>query len=249
VKILRARLKAREAGGAEGVVKTYGSTITLPLDVTREDSLHEAVNVVRRHLPAGEDGLWAVINTAGVCYKGRLDQQDSCHWDAMLKVNVIGTLRTARAFLALLRNKQGRLINLGAGSDAGCVGGLVAYSATRQAVVGAATALRAELGPLGVRVITLNTDTTGNDRLFLRPRVPNTDSETTSLERYLKCSVRVVPDLALEVVEEALLSPTPKPSYTLPLSQPHNYVTNYMAAITDRFANLQCKKKAHQTVA
>lgn len=58
VKILRARLKAREAATtAEGVAKvTYGSTITLPLDVTREDSLHEAVNVVRRHLPAGEDG-------------------------------------------------------------------------------------------------------------------------------------------------------------------------------------------------
>lgn len=52
-------------------------------------------------------GLWAVFNTAGACYKGRLDQQDSSQWDVMLKVNVIGALRTARAFLALLRVKQG----------------------------------------------------------------------------------------------------------------------------------------------
>ncbi|KAG8288044.1 hypothetical protein J6590_025388 [Homalodisca vitripennis] len=58
-KILRAHLKQRESEfSADGVVKgvTYGTMITLPLDVTREDSLHEAVNIVRRHLPAGEDG-------------------------------------------------------------------------------------------------------------------------------------------------------------------------------------------------
>lgn len=59
-KILRAKLKHREAimTSSEGLVKgvTYGAMITLPLDVTREDSLHEAVNIVRRHLPAGEDG-------------------------------------------------------------------------------------------------------------------------------------------------------------------------------------------------
>lgn len=65
-KILRAKLKQREvlmssvSPGAEenGNVRpiTYGTVVTLPLDVTREDSLHEAVNIVRRHLPAGEDG-------------------------------------------------------------------------------------------------------------------------------------------------------------------------------------------------
>lgn len=65
VKILRAKLKHREAvvTGAEGAAKgaNFGSTITLPLDVTREDSLHEAVNIVRRHLPAGEDGKCLVL--------------------------------------------------------------------------------------------------------------------------------------------------------------------------------------------
>ena len=37
--------------------------IDIPLNVTREDVLHEAVDLIRSHLPAGEDGLWAVINT------------------------------------------------------------------------------------------------------------------------------------------------------------------------------------------
>jgi hypothetical protein len=33
-----------------------GALVALPLDVTREDLLHEAVDIIRAHLPAGEDG-------------------------------------------------------------------------------------------------------------------------------------------------------------------------------------------------
>jgi NAD(P)-dependent dehydrogenase (short-subunit alcohol dehydrogenase family) len=53
-------------------------------------------------------GLWAVLNTACLCCRGRLESQDSSHWDAMLKYNVIGTLRTARTFMPLLKNKSGK---------------------------------------------------------------------------------------------------------------------------------------------
>lgn len=77
-KILRAKLKQREvlmssvSAGAEesGIARpvTYGTIVTLPLDVTREDSLHEAVNIVRRHLPAGEDGeLLYLVSLFYVC--------------------------------------------------------------------------------------------------------------------------------------------------------------------------------------
>lgn len=68
VKILRAKFKQREAlstalvgvDGEEYVIQpsNLGSLITVPLDVTREDSLHEALDHVRRHLPAGEDGKY-----------------------------------------------------------------------------------------------------------------------------------------------------------------------------------------------
>ncbi|KAJ9599374.1 hypothetical protein L9F63_010136, partial [Diploptera punctata] len=49
-RILRAKLKEREMKTA-----VTGPLIALPLDVTREDLLHEAVVLIRRHLPAGED--------------------------------------------------------------------------------------------------------------------------------------------------------------------------------------------------
>jgi hypothetical protein len=55
-RILRAKLKEREMLNGDTATETVGTLITLPLDVTREDLLHEAVVLIRQHLPAGEDG-------------------------------------------------------------------------------------------------------------------------------------------------------------------------------------------------
>jgi 3-hydroxybutyrate dehydrogenase len=63
-RILRAKLKEREMMNSEMTTETttapsggaVGTLIALPLDVTREDLLHEAVVLIRKHLPAGEDG-------------------------------------------------------------------------------------------------------------------------------------------------------------------------------------------------
>lgn len=51
-KILRAWQKFRESNQ----LQKHGAIIALPLDVTREDLLHESVDIIRAHLPAGEDG-------------------------------------------------------------------------------------------------------------------------------------------------------------------------------------------------
>lgn len=51
-RIIRAWQKHRESLSTP----LQGSLIALPLDVTREDLSHEAVDIIRAHLPAGEDG-------------------------------------------------------------------------------------------------------------------------------------------------------------------------------------------------
>lgn len=53
--LLRYRVKQRESAATD-VERAPGGVVFVPLDVTREDSLHEAVVTVKRHLPAGEDG-------------------------------------------------------------------------------------------------------------------------------------------------------------------------------------------------
>lgn len=56
--LLRSRVKQRESAAttAADMERAPGGVVFVPLDVTREDSLHEAVVAVKRHLPAGEDG-------------------------------------------------------------------------------------------------------------------------------------------------------------------------------------------------
>ncbi|KAG8230565.1 hypothetical protein J437_LFUL010166 [Ladona fulva] len=86
-------------------------------------------------------GLWAVVNTNGVCCRGRLESQDGSAWDTMLRVNLVGTLKASRTFLPLLRSKKGRLINLGASEASSALGtGRRSVGRSASMLAGAATA-------------------------------------------------------------------------------------------------------------
>ncbi|XP_048504841.1 D-beta-hydroxybutyrate dehydrogenase, mitochondrial isoform X2 [Athalia rosae] len=132
---------------------SQGQIVPLELDTTREDSLHACLDAVRSRLPAG---LWAVVHTGGLALAGTIERQESSAWECMLRHNLVAPLRTARAFIPLLRAKRGRIVLLG-DSEASFsrASGLVAYSASRRGVEGAAEALRSELLPSGVAVVLL----------------------------------------------------------------------------------------------
>lgn len=117
-------------------------------------------------------GIWAVINTNGICYRGRLDQQDIAHWDAMMKTNVLGLLRVARTFQELLRSKThpGRIVTFGI-PDFPYESGLVAYLATKYAVEGATISLEKEMQPLGIRTVILQTQGIPVDLLYASPKI------------------------------------------------------------------------------
>ncbi|KAJ8979238.1 hypothetical protein NQ317_012148 [Molorchus minor] len=209
-RVIRAWQKHRES------VQGPGALVALPFDVTREDLLHEAVDIIRAHLPAGEDGMWAVVNTSGLSYRGRLDQQDIAHWDAMLKTNVVGILRTARKFQNLLRNAGGRIITVGATDNLGA--GLVAYAASRYAVEGASNALRQELSPMGIKIITINPQGIPPEKLFVVPKLKEKeDHEVTSVEigDFLEYLPVLLTPCALRILDIAITTRTPKYNYNL----------------------------------
>lgn len=164
-KLLRGWMKVRQESGRSGG-GGCGTIVPLRVDVTREDVLREATEAMGAHLNVGERGIRAVINTAGVVHRGRIDQQDSQQWEAMFKTNVLGSLRTARAFTALLRPTRGRLIVFGAGNEGD---GLVAFTASRLAVDGCAEPLRRELQPYGIDVVALDSSGVPAESLFRSP--------------------------------------------------------------------------------
>lgn len=206
-RVLKAKVKRMEAEG-----KAHGAVVLMPLDCTREDSLHEAVDHVRRHLPAGQNGLWAVVNTAGYACKGRLEAQESAAWELMFRVNVVATLRTARALLPLLKVTQGRLVTLGLTGECCADGsGAVAYSAARHAVAGCSSALRQEIQPTGVSVIVVDAPKIRAETLY-RPVRPKQEG---GVEDYTSYRTDLLPEYFLAGLEEVLLSNQAKERYEL----------------------------------
>lgn len=198
VKILKAieseRQKESEPGGAsdnnpqQPEARARGQIVPLELDPTREDSLRACLDAVRAKLPAGEDGLWAVVHTGGLVLPGVIEKQTSSMWESMLRHNLVAPLRTARVFIPLLRIKRGRIVLLGDsetsyGSKTGS--GLVAFSASRRAVEGAAEALKSELHSSGVDVVLLKPPLVNPVILYAPPvlkTVPDVESGVTASE-------------------------------------------------------------------
>ncbi|MFZ4778328.1 MAG: SDR family oxidoreductase [Terrimicrobiaceae bacterium] len=120
------------------------------LDVTCPDSIAAAVREISSR--TGGDGLDALVNNAGIGaiapveFIGRKSLQD------VFEVNVFGLVAVTQAFLPLLRQARGSIVNIGS------IGGMitmpfgVALCAAKHAVESVSDALRLELHSSGIRV-------------------------------------------------------------------------------------------------
>ncbi len=109
-----------------------------------------AVATNARSLLGGCDIL---INNAGVCPAGPLNEMTDAMWELALQVNVTAVMQLTRACLPMLgESPAGRVINTGSILSRYGDAGLVAYSTSKHAVLGLTRALAMELGPQGITV-------------------------------------------------------------------------------------------------
>ncbi|KAF0764913.1 D-beta-hydroxybutyrate dehydrogenase, mitochondrial-like, partial [Aphis craccivora] len=155
-------------------------------------------------------GLWAVINTADVCLKGRIEIQESVQWETLFKTNVFGTLKAARTFYPLLVSQKGRFINFGTSNGHPRRQGMTAFDSARHAVVGASSSLREDLKDLGVHIIVINTNHIQPEHMFEPVRSSGKANEQTLNEMFMKTTL---PEYAIHTLLDALLEPNPKPVY------------------------------------
>jgi NAD(P)-dependent dehydrogenase (short-subunit alcohol dehydrogenase family) len=97
--------------------------------------------------------LDVLVNNAGIMDVRPFADQGPSDWQAMLDVNVWGTLRLTHALLPALRaSGRGRVINLS--SQLGHVGGenFAVYSGTKGFILAFTKSLARELGPYGITV-------------------------------------------------------------------------------------------------
>ncbi len=126
--------------------KTSERLTPLLLDVTDRGSLAAAARGIDRK------EISALINNAGIAIPGPIELIPLERLREQLEVNVVGQVAATQAFLPLLRNGRGRLVNIGsiAGRSVVPMGG--PYSASKFALEAITDVLRMELAEWGISV-------------------------------------------------------------------------------------------------
>ena len=120
------------------------------LDVTDSRSIEAAARSVADKL--GGRALAGLVNNAGIDIAGPLETSSIAEVRSQFEVNVIGLLAATQAFLPLLRQGRGRVVNLGSVLGRLAIPLMGAYSASKFALEGLTDALRIELLPWGIHV-------------------------------------------------------------------------------------------------
>ena len=129
--------------GARGAFENGDKRITpVALDVTNASQIQRAADTV--------GALDVLINNAGIAFYD--DLSDPAVIEQHLAVNLFGMLNVTRAFLPLLRNSRGAVVNNLSLVALASVPSLAAYSISKAAASSMTQALRALLAGQGVTV-------------------------------------------------------------------------------------------------
>lgn len=143
---------------ARTTATTLASQLGVPTTAVRTDVGEPgSVTAAAEHVAATLGGCDLLCANVGVQQFGAVDRLTERDWAWLLNVNVMGTVRTVREFLPLLRSRTGwRHVTVTASSSVLAPGvRLGAYQATKFAVTGFAETLRAELAGEGIGVSVL----------------------------------------------------------------------------------------------
>lgn len=150
----------RKKEDAERLETAFGENFkALVFDVTDEVAVLASVKKVE--LIVGAEGLFGLVNNAGIAVAGPLQYLEMKAFEHQLNVNVFGLMRVTQAFLPLLgagtkyKNVPGRIVNIGSVSGIVSTPFVGAYAASKYAVEAISDALRRELFIHGIDVVLL----------------------------------------------------------------------------------------------
>ena len=132
-------------------LKEFANSNKLKLEVTEIDvTSDESVNTAVAGLPA----IDVLINNAGLGYGGVMESFTADQILAQLDLNIVGTMRTAKAVLPAMRaQKSGLIIQVSSTAGRAAFPGFGVYNASKWGLEGVSEAMRYELAPLGIDVV------------------------------------------------------------------------------------------------
>lgn len=137
----------KAASDLKDIANSNGLKIeVLEMDVTSDESVNKAVNQIPE--------VDVLINNAGLGFGGPIEAFTSGECLAQLDLNIVGTLRVAKAVLPGMRNrKSGLIIQISSIAGRGAFPGFGIYNASKWGLEGLSEAMRYELSPLGIDVV------------------------------------------------------------------------------------------------
>jgi NAD(P)-dependent dehydrogenase (short-subunit alcohol dehydrogenase family) len=118
----------------------------LEMDVTSDNSVQHAVDQMEQ--------VDVLINNAGLGFGGPVEAFTAQQILDQLDLNIVGTIRTAKAVLPKMREQQsGLIIQVSSTAGRGAFPGFGVYHASKWGLEGISEAMRYELAPLGIDVV------------------------------------------------------------------------------------------------
>lgn len=146
------RVDALEATAAEVRRRGGGACAWIfPLDVGNDEDLGR----LRDRLEKENHGLDILVHAAGTHFLGAVADAPVAQLDQQYRVNVRGPYLVTQLLLPLLRSRRGQIVFVNSTVGLQARAGVGAYAASKHALRALADALRDEVNPDGVRVLSV----------------------------------------------------------------------------------------------
>ena len=144
----RVALLGLEPAELERIHQSLPGSATWEVDVTDQQALHVVAARVLAHFGRVD----VVVANAGIAAGGSLLNADAASYDRVLEVNLLGSIRTVRAFLPAVVQSRGYVLQIASLAAIVPVPMMGAYCASKSGVEAFAHSLRVEVAARGVKV-------------------------------------------------------------------------------------------------
>ncbi len=227
------------------------------LDVTNHDQIAAASLHVKEKL--GEEGLVGLVNNAGIAIAAPMEYIPIDQLRHQMEVNFIGQVAVTRAFMPLLRLGHGRIINVSSVSGKFVYPFFGAYAASKHALEAYTDALRRELLPWNMHVVSIEPGAiktpiwetslgTANDLLNSLPHKAQAlygQAAQRTTDRAMRNGENGAPPIEVaEVIAEALTAARPKTRY--PVTRGAKRTIRLARLLPDRWFDWIIKRTFYQ---
>ncbi|XP_033758542.1 estradiol 17-beta-dehydrogenase 2-like [Pecten maximus] len=139
----------------ELVKKCSNRLHTIQMDVSSVQQVEAAANHVATEVRGQGLEFWGIINNAGICFIGNVEIMATEDMNKVMAINYFGPVNVCKAFLPLLRQYRGRLINVASNAGLVPVPLMGVYCASKAALATMSEVWRYELQRWGIKVATV----------------------------------------------------------------------------------------------